>query len=574
MIDHSPPRPRPGLAALALITTLTASALADDPLRDMQAAYIANKDEKLDRAYHFGSQGPGDVFSNHTSHSNRLVPVYVFGSKADLGAITGENSPYRDRSKIKAFYGRIPPHTFNPEAEYGDQADLYHLQKDAVAKGAKYLFTVWFDGLDGETLQAAAIARTGEIYSEGKGSGLNFQDDEAHGTAQYGSIVTSPTFDKNVVDVDAQTVQIPADSLSGGYDADIAGPEAGVAGPLAPKAPGYLKGQSASSADREGVRSVDRVLHAYTDSSCSAAEYANGVKSYNNGVNVADDGRFLRPLYHDLQADGWKVGTVTNVPFPHASPAALYARNVHRNDYQDIAREMLGLPGIVQETGKGELLPGLDVVIGTGFTYDPPTEAPRSQGENAEPGNPFLAPSDRQKIDLEQGGAYVVVERSQGIKGSEGLLAAAERAAAEGLRLFGFYGTDDGHLPYETADGNYDPTPGIRETAETYTEADLLENPTLAEMTEAALRVLAAEPGQPFALFVEAGDVDWALHDNNLDNAIGAIYTGEKAIQVVIDWVEAHSNWDEAVLIVTSDHGHYLVINDPEAIAGKAEPAP
>ena len=32
------------------------------------------------RAYHFGSQGPGDVYSNYGSHSNRMVPVYAFGT--------------------------------------------------------------------------------------------------------------------------------------------------------------------------------------------------------------------------------------------------------------------------------------------------------------------------------------------------------------------------------------------------------------------------------------------------------------------------------------------------------------
>ena len=31
------------------------------------------------------------------------------------------------------------------------------------------------------------------------------------------------------------------------------------------------------------------------------------------------------------------------------------------------------------------------------------------------------------------------------------------------------------------------------------------------------------EADQPFALFIEAGDVDFALHANNLDNAVGAI---------------------------------------------------
>ena len=136
-----------------------------------------------------------------------------------------------------------------------------------------------------------------------------------------------------------------------------------------------------------------------------------------------------------------------------------------------------------------------------------------------------------------------------------------------GHRLFGFFGTSVDHLPYRTADGNYDPATGIRGTAESYSAADRDENPTLANMTRAALTVLSARKGEPFALFVEAGDVDFALHDNNLDNAIGAVYSGEEAVRVIIDWVEANSNWDESVLIVTADHGHYLVIDDPEALA-------
>ena len=76
------------------------------------------------------------------------------------------------------------------------------------------------------------------------------------------------------------------------------------------------------------------------------------MKSFNDGLNVGDDGRLLVPLFHGLHADGWKVGTVTSVPFDHASPAAMYARDVERDDYQDIGREMLGLRGILQERRK------------------------------------------------------------------------------------------------------------------------------------------------------------------------------------------------------------------------------
>jgi alkaline phosphatase len=71
-------------------------------------------------------------------------------------------------------------------------------------------------------------------------------------------------------------------------------------------------------------------------------------------------------------------------------------------------------------------------------------------------------------------------------------------------------------------------------------------------MTRAALTVLSADRGRPFALFVAAGDVDLALHKNNLDNAIGAVYSGEDAVDAVIKWVEQHSNWDESAMVVAS----------------------
>jgi alkaline phosphatase len=545
---------------------------ATDVLKALQNEYVDTKADKKARAYHFGSQGAGDVFSNHTSHSNRLVPVYAFGKNVDLGAVMGPNSTYRDAEKITRLYGELPPNTLNPEAEYADQSDLYRVQKAAVEKGVKYLFTVWFDGLDWDTTRAAAAYKTGKVYDEGKGAGLVFQDETADGTAQFGYVVTSPTHDKNAVDLDAQTVTIPSDSLLGGYDAQVAGPNPWTPGPM--KAPGYLKGQAANDADKKSVAAVERVAHAYTDSSQSAGEYVSGVKSYNNGVNIKDDGQFIRTLFHELQDQGWKLGTVTSVPFDHVSPAVMYAHNVHRDDYQDLARDMLGLKGITQEKDKEPQHPGLDVVIGCGFGRPLTDEARLTQGSNAAVGeNKYIATKDLEAIDHKNGGKYVVAQTTSKQDGAKALQAAAEGAAQGGRRLFGFYGTKTDHLPYRTADGHFDPPKGINGVAEKYEPSDLIENPTLADMTRAALTVLAAKKGEPFALFVEAGDVDFGLHDNNLDNAIGAIFSGEAAVRVILDWVKQNSNWDESALIVTSDHGHYLVVDDPEAIAAAGRAA-
>ena len=552
--------------ALLLAIALALPAAAQDKLRDLQTAYVANKSEKVARVYHFGSQGPNSTYSNHASHTNRLIPIYAFGRKVDLGSVTGKNSVYRDESKLRILYGFTPRYTLNHDAEYCDQSDLYKVQKDAADRGAKYIITVWFDGMDWEATRAAAVARTGKVYTGGKGTGLLFQDYDAAGTAKYGYYATSPTHDKNAPNVDDQTVAIPAENTPGGYDARIAGPFPWGGGTL--DAPGYLKGQSANDADKKGVEKVGGVLHAYTDSSSSAAEYASGVKSYNNGVNVAEDGRLVPTLFQQLQQRGWRVGTATSVPFDHASPAAMYAHDVNRDDYQDLAREMLGLPGIVSTTGKGPRLPGLDVVLGAGYSAAPNDAGrARTQGRNeALDQNLYITDADLKTIDVDNGGNYVVAARKPDAKGPGALADAAGRAAKGRNRLFGFYGSGGGHLPYRTADGDYKPSPGLRGNRETYSREDLDENPTLADMARAALTVLSADPKAPFALFIEAGDVDFALHDNNLDNAVGAIYSGEDAVRAVFDWVEKYSNWDDAVVIVTADHGHYLVLDDPAAL--------
>jgi alkaline phosphatase len=552
---------------------LAAGENRSDRLKDLQTAYVVSASQKMPRAYHFGSQEPADVFSNHNSHTNRLVPVYIFGSKAALSAVTGANSKYRDPEKIKALYGFLPQNTVNPQAEYGDQSDLYWVQREAISRGVKYLFIVWFDGLDWPTTQAAAIVKSGKVYKEGKGSGLIFQDYDASGKAQYGFVVTSPTHEQNLPNLDAQTVVIPPDSLGGGYDARIAGAEPWSLGPLGPSARGYLKGQSASAVDRAGVFAVGGVLHAYTDSSTSAAEMISGVKSYNNGLNVADDGRLVPTLFHQLQERGWKVGTVTSVPFNHASPAAMYAHDVDRDDYQDLAREMLGLPGILQQARRAPLRPGLDVVMGTGFGVITTPKSLAAQGTNGVLGSLFMTDPDLAAIDVKNGGKYVVAHTEPGTSGGQSLKRKATEAVQRSARLFGFYGRQGlDHLPYQTADGHYDPGPSLNSSgkmspAEWYSPADLNEQPTLAQMTEAALITLGGQPNQPFALFVEAGDVDFALHANNLDNAIGAVYSGEEAIRTIIRWVETHSNWDDSLMIVSSDHGHYLVIDDPNALA-------
>ncbi len=283
----------------------------------------------------------------------------------------------------------------------------------------------------------------------------------------------------------------------------------------------------------------------------------------------------MKTIAHEVQKEGYSVGAVTSVPISHATPAAAYAHNVHRDDYQDLTRDMLGLKSIAHPN---EALPGLDVLIGGGFGHEiGPTKAadarkPDAAGENFVPGNVYLTEADLAAIDVKNGGRYEVAVRASGQNGAAALKAAADRAVASRHRLFGFYGIGaaKGHLPFRTADGGYDPVQGRAKEVETYTPEDLSENVTLVDMTKAAIQVLAKNP-KGFWLMVEAGDVDWANHNNNIDDSIGATLSGDAAVKAVTDWVEKNSNWKESLVIVTADHGHYLVIEKPELLAPGAK---
>jgi len=66
---------------------------------------------------------------------------------------------------------------------------------------------------------------------------------------------------------------------------------------------------------------------------------------------------------------------------------------------------------------------------------------------------------------------------------------------------------------------------------------------------------------------VEGGAVYWASHDNNTVRMIEEQTDFNNAVKAAVEWVEKHSNWDETLIIVTSDH-------ECGYLAGPGEPNP
>ena len=514
-----------------------------DAIASKQAAAIK---EKTAQWGYWGTRPSS--YSSWTNHSNRLIPVYVFGGS--FAEYMNEGSVYRDAAKLEKLYGKMPTNTLRADAPYADQTDVYRLQRKAIEQqGKKYVFLVVFDGMDWQSTQAAAIYKTGRVaYTEGKGNGLVFQDYDRCPT-DYGFVVTSPYGDEVETDVDAQQNTKPVTKF-GGYDWRLAGSfpwqaETDIEYPI---------GRSKVSP------------HAYTDSSSSATSMTAGVKAINGAVNLDHSLKQVETIAQWAQREkGFAVGAITTVPISHATPAAAYAANVSRDDYQDLTRDMLGLPSVSRKTNPS---PGLDVIIGCGFGET--TNKPVGYGQNFVPGNRYLTDEDRMRVDVNTGGSdakYVVAQRTSGKSGATILADAAHLAATNKKRLLGFFGAKNGHLPFQTANGDFKPVADMK-PVEVYSHADIDENPTLAQMTDAAISVLQTNE-QGFWLMVEAGDVDWANHSNNIDNSIGAVFSGEAAVKKIFEWIESQNAWEQSLVVVTADHGHYFHLVQPEALTEK-----
>ncbi len=531
------------------------SASEADPMREMQSA--AMRDQRADWG-HWGSQP--NKYSTWTNHSNRLVPLYSFGMT--LSALRERGSFYATPKRMEKHFGVVPAGTLNPVANYHDQIDVYDLQRMAVAQGKRHIILMVFDGMDWQTTRAAATYRNrADLYDSGRGRGLMFQDYRGVAT-DFAFIGTTPRLGGVKLDVNSQTFQGAGNKAEGGFDPHLAGPmpwheRAGTKYPI---------GQ-----DREQP-------HEVTDSASSATSLMSGVKTYNASIGFAIDGSKCVSIGYQLQQKGFRVGVVSNVPVSHATPGSAYANNVSRSDYQDISRDLIGRPSVAH---RHDPLPGVDVLIGGGWGEG--TGKDGGQGDNFMPGNQYLHESDLEAVALGPGETdpahrkYIVAQRTPGQPGNTVLADATERAIRSGDRLLGYFGTQGGHLPFQTADGDFKPTFDVKGT-ERYKPKDITENPTLAEMTEAALAVLSTPASNKqdtkdgktipsFWMLVEAGDVDWANHANNIDSSIGAVFSGDAAFVAITKWAEENQAWDDTVVFVTSDHGHYLVVDDFQAIA-------
>lgn len=291
----------------------------------------------------------------------------------------------------------------------------------------------------------------------------------------------------------------------------------------------------------------DYLTEGASDSAAAATAMFTGVKTSSGRISVSQDtSERLLVITEKARALGLGVGAVTSVEASDATPGAWMAHNDRRSNGFAIADEGLwgdplatGTPADSQYYGgsHGPTVPPLDVLMGAGH--------PKWYGGH------FFNPAIRDKLADGNGrpGAFAFLEREAGrTDAGERLLSLASRTDVR--RLAGLYGGGRGHLEFPLADGS-----GTNP-----------ENPTLAEMTRAALDVLGRNP-RGFLLLVEGGGVDLGSHDGEMNVVLGEVLGLQAAVQTVIDWVDDPDNdstWDNTLVLVTADHETGYLTGGPD----------
>ncbi len=193
---------------------------------------------------------------------------------------------------------------------------------------------------------------------------------------------------------------------------------------------------------------------------------------------------------------GLATGIVSTSEIQHATPASYSAHSTGRGNYHDIAEQ--------------QVYQKLDVVLGGGKSS-------------------LLAKNRADQEDLLseiKRFGYKFVETKSGLN------AAVQQGKAD--KVWGSFAENalSNHFDLESL------TP---------------EQPSLAEMTEAAIDVLARKNDKGFFLFVEGSKVDWAAHKNDPVGIVSEVLGFDEAVGKALEFARKDGN---TMVIAVADHGN------------------
>lgn len=224
-----------------------------------------------------------------------------------------------------------------------------------------------------------------------------------------------------------------------------------------------------------------------TDSAASATALSSGVKTYNGAIGLDVDKRPVESVLQRAKKLGMRTGVAVTSQIVHATPASYVAHNESRQNYNEIADSFL------DDRIDGQNV--ADVLLGGGWTY-------------------FIR-DDRNLVTEFQALGY------QYANSYTELL-----ALPKGKPTLGLFA--DTGLPRALDDEN---------------------RHRLSVLTESAIAQLENING--YFLLVEASQVDWAGHGNDIASAMAEMEDLEHTIKVLKNYVDAHP---DTLVVLTADH--------------------
>ncbi len=224
-----------------------------------------------------------------------------------------------------------------------------------------------------------------------------------------------------------------------------------------------------------------------TDSAAAATALATGVKSYNGAIGVDVDKNPVNSVMHYAKSKGMRTGLAVTSQIVHATPASYIAHNESRKNYNEIAEDFYDV------RVNGEFV--ADVMLGGGTTYFERDDR-NVLAEFVEAGYQHADTYDQ--LDTVPKGSNVL-----------GLFAPVALPAA----------------------------------------LDDKRKNRLQFLTEHAIKHLENDKG--FFLLVEASQVDWAGHANDIASAMAEMHDLAQTMEYLREYVKANP---DTLVVLTADH--------------------
>lgn len=224
-----------------------------------------------------------------------------------------------------------------------------------------------------------------------------------------------------------------------------------------------------------------------TDSAAGATALSSGIKTYNGAIAVDVDKQNTPTVLEFAKKKGMKTGIAVTSQINHATPASFAAHNEYRRNYNEIADSYF------DDKVNGQFI--LDVMLGGGWEY-------------------FIRDKRNLVEEFKQAG-YQYIDNLDGLK-----------SLTANKPLLGLFG--ESGMPWAL---------------------DTPNNTRLPLLTKAAVSQLENTEG--FFLLVEASQVDWAGHGNDIAGAMAEMHD----MALTLEWLEQYvANHPDTLVVVTADH--------------------